>query len=97
MTLSFRTQQYTLSEAAEGIGDVYSGLEVKLPVLGFGDIRIETGHIFCSKSGCALDVLYLLISERQFWQVLICAGEDQSTNDSLLEEVETVIKGLTFL
>jgi hypothetical protein len=96
-TLSFRTGPYTLNEASEDIGEIYAEVANELPKLGFSGVSNEGGHVFASNNGYALDVIFLYNSGRSFWQVVICAGDVQATNDQLIDQVKTLIANIKTL
>ena len=89
--LSDRRDLFTLSAASEDIGEIYQQIALGLPKLGFTNVNNETGHVFGEHDGTVLDVLYLFMGGRQFWQVVLCAGDQQATNDQLMDEVRTMI------
>ena len=95
-TLAFRTDQYTLSEASENIGEVLAGVAGNLPRHGFAGVKNE-GHVYGTKAGCGVDLFYLFVGNRTFWQVATGHGPDRATVDRTLEEVKQVVKDLHFL
>ena len=95
-TLAYRADQYTLSEASEGIGEVLSAVASQLPSKGFGGVKNE-GHVYATKAGCGVDLFYLFIGNRNFWQVVAGHGPDKATIDNTLDEVKQVVRNLHFL
>jgi hypothetical protein len=95
--LSYRATPYTLSEASEDIGEIYSAVADGLPNIGFSGVKNEPGHVFAVNGDALVDVIFLYNSGRSFWQVVICAGDVQATNDQLLGQVQTLIANIKTL
>jgi hypothetical protein len=93
-TLSFRTVPYTLSSASEDIGETYEAIAAGLPGLGFTNIKNEIDHVFGVNGDSLLDVFYLFNGGRSFWQVVVCSGNAQATNDQLMDQVIAMIARL---
>jgi hypothetical protein len=96
-SLWWRWSEYTLSDAAEDIGDVYDGITQGLSNLGYTGVQHgEDVHGF--KGDFILAVVYLYIGGRNFWQVIACGGsgsEDEA--QAKLNEVQNMISNLKFL
>jgi len=97
MVLSDRRDLFTLSAASADIGEIYQQIAIGLPKLGFTNVKNETDHVFGEHNGTLLDVLYLDMGDRQFWQVVLCAGDQQATNDQLMDAVRTMISNFSNL
>lgn len=96
-TLSFRTDPFTLSVASQDIGEIYEQVAAGLLRTGFTNVRNEPGHVFAENNGAVLDVFYLFNGGRNFWQVVACAGDQEVTNDQLMDEIRAMIKGFSNL
>ncbi len=95
--LSDRRDLFTLSTASEDIGEIYRQIAAGLPKLGFTSVKNESGHVFGENNGTLVDILYLYMGGRQFWQVVLCAGDQQATNDRLMDQVRTMISNFNNL
>lgn len=98
MTLGFRALQYTLPARATGIAEVYAAIagQQGLPGLGFADVSFEQSHVYGAKAGYGIDVFFLPIGGRIFWQVVLCDGPMQSVADSTMASVLTMVAGFAF-
>jgi hypothetical protein len=96
-SLWWRWSQYTLSDAAEDIGEVYEGIVPGLTQLGYTGVQ-KAADVHGFKGDFLLAVVYLEISGRNFWQVIACGGsgsEDEAQTE--LNEVQKMISNLSFL
>jgi hypothetical protein len=93
-------QQYELSEAAEGIGDVYSGLATTMQRDGWEGVAHQQ-DVHGYKPGVDLfaAVVFLLISGRTFWQVIAVGGGSATTAQAQQEisAIKSIISHLAFL
>lgn len=96
-SLWWNWSQYTLSDAAEDIGEVYEGIANGLPGLGYTGVQAaEDVHGF--KGNFLLAVVYLYISDRNFWQVIACGGDgSEAEAQSDINEVIQMINNFAFL
>ena len=97
-SLWWSSSRYTLSQAAEDIGEVLQGIEQGLPGLGYTGVQLaQDVHGF--KGHYILAVQYLFIANRDFWQVIACGGNGgtEAEAQSYMQEVRNLINKLTFL
>jgi hypothetical protein len=96
-SLWWNWSQYTLSDAAEDIGEVYQGIAQGLPGLGYSGVQVASDvHGF--KGNFILAVVYLYIGDRNFWQVVACGGDgDEAEAQADINGVIQLINGLEFL
>ena len=98
MTLGFRANQYTLPLPASGISEVYAAItgQQGLPGLGFTDVSLEQEHVHGARAGYGVDVFFLPITDRVFWEVVLCDGPAQPVADSIMASVVTMIANFAF-
>jgi hypothetical protein len=96
-SLWWRWSEYTLSDAAEDIGEVYDGITEGLTSLGYTGVQ-HAEDVHGCKGDFILAVVYLYISGQNFWQVMACGGSGtESEAQTELSEVQNMINKLTFL
>jgi len=96
-TLWWSWSEFTLPDAAEDIGDVYSGIAQGLSAAGYTSVKVAE-DVHGVKGDFIVAVIYLFISNKNFWQVIACGG-DGSVADAQAEvnEVQTIISQITYL
>ncbi len=97
-SLWWRWSQFSLTQAADGIGEMYSGIARGLSGAGYTGVQqAEDVHGF--KGDFIVAVVYLPISGRNFWQVMACGGNGGSENEAQAElnEVQNIINNIKFL
>ena len=96
-SLWWNWSQYTLSDAAEDIGEVYQGIAQGLSGRGYTGVQVASDvHGF--KGNFLVAVVYLYIGGRNFWQVIACGGDgSEAEAQGDIQEVIQIINSLTFL
>lgn len=96
-SLWWRWSQYELSEAAEDIGEVYQGIAQGLTQAGYTGVQ-QAADVHGFKGDFIVAVVYLIISGRNFWQVIACGGTgSESEATGILNQVQSIISKLAFL
>jgi hypothetical protein len=96
-SLWWKWSKYTLSQAAENIGEVYQGISLGLTRSGYTGVQ-HTEDVHGFKGDFVLAVVYLYIGGRDFWQVMSCGGSgSEAEAQSILNEVQNIINNLRFL
>jgi hypothetical protein len=98
--LYWNFEKYTLSEAAEGIGDVYAGVASAMTNHGWKGVEHQQ-DVHGYKPGIDLfaAVVFLFIGGRQFWQGVAVGGGSATAAQAQQEitELQKLIAGLRFL
>lgn len=93
-------QLYELSDAAEGIGDVYDGLAQEMQEQGWADVQHQE-DVHGYKPGVDLfaAVVFLYISGRNFWQVIAVGGGTATSEqaEQEIQQLQNIIANLAFL
>jgi hypothetical protein len=93
-------QQYELSDAAEGIGDVYAGLAQEMQVQGWAGVQHQQ-DLHGYKPGVDLfaAVVFLSIGGRNFWQVIAVGGGTATAEQAQqeIQQLQSIIAHLEFL
>jgi hypothetical protein len=93
-------QQYELSEASEGIGEVYSGLVNEMQKQSWKGVQHQQ-DVHGYKQGVDLfaAVVFLPIAGRTFWQGVAVGGgtATQQQAQQELDELKTIIANMKFL
>jgi hypothetical protein len=93
--LFWEFQQYELSEASEGIGEVYSGLVNEMQNQGWKGVQHQQ-DVHGYKQGADLfAVVFLPIAGRKFWQG-VAVGDAGSPRAQVAESAGLVAVGLQF-
>ncbi len=69
-SLYWRATSYTLGPANENIGEIEQAINSDLPKHGYTNVQGTGG----GKGNFFVAVMYLYISDRNFWQVIGCGG-----------------------
>jgi hypothetical protein len=90
--------EYTLSQAAQDIGDVKQAIAQGLPRLGYSGVALAA-DVHGVKGDFIVAVVYLLIGGRNFWQVIACGGNGgtQAEAQAEINEVKKMISQFKFL
>ena len=92
--LWWQWDRYTLSEANEGIGEIYGSIANGLPNLGYAGVQHGL-DVHGSKGSDFLAVLYLYIGNRDFWQVIACSTDGTTEEaQARISEVKNLIKNI---
>ena len=98
--LYWASQQYELSEAAEGIGDVYAALVQQMEAQGWKGVQHQQ-DVHGYKPGVDLfaAVQFLPISGRSFWQVIAVGGGSATAAQAQqeIQQLQSIIAHLAFL
>ena len=102
--VSIAWQNYTLSPAAEDIGEILEGAENGLPGLGYTDIASNSAgngsFVTCQKGDFRVIVSFWFLGDRNFVQTATCFSEsatDESQTDPVNGEVINLIDNLVIL
>ena len=93
-------QQYELSQASEGIGEVYSGLVNEMQKQGWKGVQHQQ-DVHGYKQGVDLfaAVVFLPIAGLKFWQGVAVGGgtATQQQAQQEIDELKTIIANMKFL
>jgi hypothetical protein len=97
--LYWSAHQYTLSPAAEDIGDVMGALAQSMKQHGWAGVQ-QGSDVHGYRVGIDLyaSVLYLFIGGRNFWQVIMVGGDATAAQaQQEIQALQAIISGLEFL
>src|SRR4051794_11393119 len=80
--------QYVLGQAFDNIEELQLAIANNLPGLGYTGVQNSALGLGGNKDGLYLGVMYLLISGREYWQVIACGGT--GTEAQAQADLETV-------
>ena len=93
-------QQYELSEASEGIGEVYSGVAGEMQQKGWEGVQHQQ-DLHGYKPGIDLfaAIIFLPVAGRTFWQGVAVGGGNatQQQAQQEIQELKSMIGSLKFL
>jgi hypothetical protein len=93
-------QQYELSAASEGIGEVYEGLAQQMGAQGWEDVQHgEDVHGYKPGIDLFAAVVFLYIGGQNFWQVIAVGGGSATGEQAQqeIQELQSIIAHLEFL
>ena len=93
-------QHYTLSEASEGIGEVYSGLVDQMKKKGWEGVQHQQDvHGHKPSIDLFAAVVFLPVAGRTFWQGVAVGGgtATQQQAQQEINELKTIISNMKFL
>jgi hypothetical protein len=93
-------QQYELSAAAEGIGDVYGGLAQGMTAQGWEGVQHgEDVHGYKPGIDLFAAVVFLYIGGQNFWQVIAVGGGSATAEQAQqeIQQLQSIIAHLEFL
>jgi len=95
-SLYWQWGQYSLSPAAEDIGDVMESIAQGMPGLGYSGVQVAA-DVHGYKGNFFVAVTFLYISGREFWQVIACGGSGaQAEAQADIAGMDKLISGLVF-
>jgi hypothetical protein len=97
--LYWNWKTFELSEAADGIGEMYDGLAQQMQQAGWQNVQHQA-DVHGYKPGIDLfaAVLYLPIAGREFWQIIAVGGDaNQQQAQQEIQEIQQLINRVLFL
>jgi hypothetical protein len=92
VALCFNTHTIVLGPGFATIEALKSAIASGLQGTGFADIVDNQGEVAVTRAGVRVSVQFLPISGRNFWQVVVAAGEDLGVSQATLNEVVSKIR-----
>jgi hypothetical protein len=83
-------------ESPAPLNDLRVVIAGKLPELGFTDIRRNKLEVAGSRPGCLLSIGHFAAGPGEFWEVVMCAGDDGETTRRGRDEVVQMLRSLKF-
>ena len=91
-TLSYRADQFTLSNPYNTPTTLYEALVSLLPNQGFTNVANAGDHVHCDIQGISLSITFLALSGNTYWRLIMAAEDSDPTNaDTQIERVQGLI------
>ncbi len=94
--LFFNTHQKELSQALANVGELKSSIAEALRKTGFTDVVHTQTEVAGNRSGVRVSIQHLLIGGRNFWEVVVAAGDALNATQATINEVVQTIAKLKF-
>lgn len=97
VVLTWTSNILNLSEAVEGIGEWKNDIADALNSNGYLNVHVTVDEVNGEKNGVAFSIGHFFIGGRQFYEVVMCSGEDLDTTTGINNEIVSVINQIGVL
>lgn len=96
-SLWWQSEKRHVSKALTGIGEFKLIIERSLELKGFNNVTVNSLEVAGGKNGCWLSIGHFIISDRLYWEVVMCSSNDMNQAKLLVEDVATTLNNLPSL